>query len=165
MNNKAFTLVELLGVIIILSLLAVATFTVIDGVIKRNTDSVENVQVAEILDGAISYATTTKGVRLPNVIVGTSGCINGITKNGSKMTYDGNITPTSDTKICQLTIYLNTLYEEGILDEGIKNPSTNAPYGANAHIVVTYEKYDGSAKNANEKQKYNGNNLYEFVEG
>lgn len=154
-NNKGFSLVEILGIIVVLSILTIASFTVLDGVIKRNVEKTYKIQMNEILDGAISYTNSTRGVVIPNKLE-TSGCAEAKITSG---TFSG-----SKENICKLTIDLQTLYDEGILDENLKNPKTKKSILGVSTVVITYLDYDGSNIKINDNQKINGRNLYTFNE-
>lgn len=55
MNNKAFTLVEVLAVVIILSVLALLGIISVESVIKAGTEKAYNAQINEIKQAAENY--------------------------------------------------------------------------------------------------------------
>ena len=65
MNKKAFTLVELLGVIVIISVLSAIAITAVTNVIKRGKETVYNTQISQILESAYNY-TLINNQFLPN---------------------------------------------------------------------------------------------------
>ena len=163
MKNRGFTLVEILGVIVVLSLLAIGTYTVVDGISKRNKEKLYNVQVESILDGAINYATNTRGVPLPTVPTTTSGCVS------HNINKDTALTLSSDN-VCLLKIYLNAIVKEGILDEEIMNPLKDEQIDIDrSYVTVTYMNYttyssDSSNINKDFKNKFSGNIRYQYTE-
>ena len=164
MKNRGFTLVEVLGIIVILSLLAVGTYTVVDGISKRNKTSLYKVQVNSILDGAVNYVTNTRGVPLPNVEVGTSGC--------KTYNIDKNTTISFEKEnVCKLVVKLNAITEEGILTENIQNPLKDKNIDIDSsYVTVTYVsnstyKTNGGYNAENGKSvKYSGSIRYEYTE-
>lgn len=56
MNNKAFTLVELLGVLIILSIIAVLVFPAVSSILKEATDTAYNAQINTILNRSYDFS-------------------------------------------------------------------------------------------------------------
>lgn len=56
MNNKAFTLVELLGVIIILMIIALLVFPAVSDIINKSTDTVYQSQINSILKSAYDFS-------------------------------------------------------------------------------------------------------------
>ena len=158
MKNRGFTLVEILGVIVVLSLLVVGTYTVVDGIARRNTKTLYKAQVSEIIDGAVNFASNTKGVHLPDKPMGTGGCQSVEIKGSSIPDYNRE-------NIYKIKIYLDAIVNEGILDENIKNPVKDKNIDiANSYVTVTYEEYDGTTKKAGDMEKYNGNNKYTYTE-
>lgn len=152
MNNKGFSLVEILGVIAILSVITIASFTVLDGVAKRNIDKTYKIQLNEILDGAISYANSTRSIPIPDKVE-TAGCSSATVLSGN---YEG-----PKQSLCKLTIDLQTLFDEGIIDEDIENPKTKKKILGSSTIVITYLEYNAnSSVNVENNQKINGRNLY-----
>ncbi len=132
-NSKGFSLVEILGVIVILSLLVVASFTILDGVAKRNIDRTYKTQLNKILDGAISYANSNNEVNIPS----------------------------EEEK--KATITLQTLFDEGIIDDNIKNPKTKKKILGTSTIEITYIKYQTNSNiKLQENQKLSGSNVYTF---
>ena len=55
--NNAFTLVELLGVLIILAVIALITFPIVDSVIKNGREESYNRTVESIIEAASNYST------------------------------------------------------------------------------------------------------------
>ncbi len=58
MKNKGFTLVELLGVIIILSVIALITFVTVSGTIKDSKEQLYDAQIELIIMGAKTWASS-----------------------------------------------------------------------------------------------------------
>ena len=56
MNNKGFTLVEMLAVVTIIGLLALLTIPAIDSIIKSNKESVYEIQEKQMIDALKEYA-------------------------------------------------------------------------------------------------------------
>lgn len=109
MSKRAFTLVELLAVIVILGLIALLTVPVVDRIMKDNREKADNVNVDTILNAAYDY----------------------IQQNPSKLP--------DNTNGATSTFKLEVLINEGILKEGIINPKTNAEYSIDSIITVTYK--------------------------
>ena len=62
MNSKGFTLVELLGVIIIIAIISILIIPSVENVIKKSNDTVYNNQINTILKA--SYDCTLKNISL-----------------------------------------------------------------------------------------------------
>lgn len=73
MKNKGFTLVELLGVITILGILALVSFSALDSINKNDKKKAYDAQVNGILESAISYIPTSD-IILPELNA-TAKCI------------------------------------------------------------------------------------------
>ena len=56
MNKKGFTLVELLGVIILISAILGVIYPAVNSVINKGKDTVSNIQIKKILNGAYDYS-------------------------------------------------------------------------------------------------------------
>ena len=62
MNNKAFTLIELLGVLVLLSVIAVLVFPAIVDIIKRSEDTIKDAQTRTILKSAYDFSLKNPSV-------------------------------------------------------------------------------------------------------
>lgn len=109
-EKRGFTLVELLGVIIILGIIATITVPLVQRTILENAEEAYNDQVAIFEKAAKNYVAS-------NPYVMASRC--------------------SQT-IC--TVSLEQLQEEGLLDSGeIINPLTDEPFNLENVVDITYD--------------------------
>ena len=93
MNNKGFTLVELLAVIVILSIILVIAVPSVNRYIKQSKEKAYKVQISELLDAVESYANMNNEILPENddeIIKITLGQlkIEGIVKNDTKNPYN-----------------------------------------------------------------------------
>jgi prepilin-type N-terminal cleavage/methylation domain-containing protein len=157
MKNRGFTLVEILGVIVILSLLVIGTYSVLDGISRRNKQNLYVVQQKEILDGAINFASNTKGVYLPDKYKGSEGCLTTIISETN--------TKKEKNNVCEVKIYLIAIVNEGILSEDLKNPIKDKKINLQqSYVTITYEEYDGSKIDTADNEKYSGRYKYTYKE-
>ena len=153
MKDDGFTLVELLGVITILAILAVATFEAIDVVNRKNKEQTADIQRDSILSSAISYVPTSK-ITLPSVIKGTSGCT----------TSNYPSAPTT-SNVCEVKIPLQYLHDEGVLEDEIKNPQSGKVLDmANSYISIVYVTSANKSQYEEALGKYDGPYFYQLTE-
>lgn len=173
MNKNGFTLVELLAVITLMGLVAIASFEILDSVNKENKVKTENSQIKSILSSAISYVPTSD-VKLPNKI----GDIENRTCSPIatyKLNEESEKIIVAPSQICVTEISLRYLVEEGILEDNIKNPITGNYYDLDESVVRIFLLSDKTIANSKLKVsassisktedpwKYDGNYLYYFV--
>ncbi len=105
MNKKGFTLIELMGIIIILSLISLLVIPTIDKSIKLFKENAYNNQIANIKLAAKNWGTD----------------------NLYKFTFkEGDI----------ITISLGQLQMESYVEDDLKNPKTDIPFGDNMLINI-----------------------------
>ncbi len=68
MNNKAFTLIELIAIILIIGMLILITIPIIGDVIEHSKEQAHDEQVNKIEQAALSYATENTGTLFPDGI-------------------------------------------------------------------------------------------------
>lgn len=107
MKNKGFTLVELMGVIVLLSILVVIAVPAITGILKQSKDKLYETQLKTIETAAKNWASEEA--------------------NLSKLPSSGNC----------ITITLKTLKEGGFVDLDIKNPKTDKPFEDGLAIKIS----------------------------
>ena len=122
MNNKGFTLVELLGTIIILAFLALVAIPAINSIIRGNKSDLHDVQMESIKEASKSYMALPENIfSLPN----NNECI---------------------------YIYLSDLKKEALIDYEIKDPSTGELLSDDMIIMISKEnnslKYDIDVENS-----------------
>lgn len=109
MKNKAFTLVELLGVIVILGIIATITIPIVQRTILENTEEAYQDQVASFEKAAKNYVAS-------DVYNMSTKCLN---------------------RTC--TVSLDTLQKEGFLPSGdIINPKTDEKFNMENIVDITY---------------------------
>ena len=72
MNNKGFTLVELLGVIIILIVIMLLVFPAVNNIIRKSSNTIEKAQINSIFDAAYNFTLKNMSY-LPKI--GESTCL------------------------------------------------------------------------------------------
>lgn len=109
MKNKAFTLVELLGVIVILGIIATITVPIVQRTILEQTEEAYQDQVTSFEKAAKSYVAS-------DVYNMATRCLN---------------------RTC--TVSLDTLQKEGFLPSGdIVNPKTDENFNMENTVDITY---------------------------
>lgn len=115
--NKAFTLIELLGVIVILSIIALIVTPLISNIINAGKENLNEAQINSVQRSAKNYVTEN----LYNI---EKKCDTYTPKTGNNFE-------------CLLT--LKTLKNAGFLeDSSVKNITNDSAYSENAKIKVTY---------------------------
>lgn len=110
MNKKGFTLVELLGVIVILGIIATITVPLVQRTILENTEKAYDDQVISFERAAKNYS-------------------------GSDIY---NLSRNCQTRIC--TVSLKELQEKGFLPSGeIINPKTDEPFDLENTVDISYD--------------------------
>ena len=105
--KKGFTLVELMGVIVLLSILIIIAVPAVTGVLKENKDKLYDSQIKTIETAAKNWASDEENLpKLPS--------------NGK----------------C-IIIYISTLKKGGYLDLDIKNPKTEKPFSDNFMVMIS----------------------------
>jgi type IV pilus assembly protein PilA len=136
MNKKGFTLVELLGVIVILALIALISVPVVNNIIKKSQKQIKDSNISTILDAAYAYSLDDDiNLALPT------------TNNSS------------------ITVSLDTLKKSGHLKKEVKNADTGLAYANTCLVTITKKSYDSSEADANENdpnKKYYGDYLFSF---
>ena len=136
MNKKGFTLVELLGVIVILSILALISIPIINSIVKDSQKQVKESNIDTILEAAYSYTLDEDiDIELP--------------ENNNE----------------SISITLDTLKKSGYLKKEIKNADTKEPYADTCTVTITkkaYDKDEADINNENSNMKYYNNYLYTF---
>lgn len=98
MNNKGFTLIELVACVVVLSCIALVTTTSITSSMKKSKQDLYDTQLGLIRDAAVNYVS-----------------------ENMKLVPKLDSTKTSDTYY----ISLSDLTESGLIDKKINNPITN----------------------------------------
>ena len=115
MNKKAFTLAELLGVIVILGIIGTIAIIAIDSNIKNGRYQTCLAQNQNLIEGAKTLVTKYPSV-LPNA-GGTTTISVDILKNGGEV--------------------IGVTVEGGHIDQNLENPMTEKPYTNNVKVVIT----------------------------
>lgn len=115
MNKKAFTLAELLGVIVILGIIGTIAVIAIDSNIKKGRYQTCLAQNQNLIEGAKTLVTKYPSV-LPNA-GGTTTISVDILKNGGEVN--------------------GVTVEGGYIDQNFENPMTEKPYTNNVKVVIT----------------------------
>jgi prepilin-type N-terminal cleavage/methylation domain len=135
MNNKGFTLVELLAVIVLIGIIGIITVPVVDRIIKDSRKKTELTNIDIILNGAYDFAQQNPD-RLPKSINGQSG----------------------------VDITFTDMVTAGILKEDMIDPTTKSKYKGTSKVVIKYYSTPSSGSNLkNDNNKFFGNYLFTFV--
>ena len=126
MNEKAFTLAELLGVLVILSIISLIAITSVDRSIKQSRNNTCKTQEKNIIEGAKTYF-----VDYPNELPTTT--------SSSKNIY-----------------IINDLEDGGYIEDNLINPMTDEEYNSGSYVEVQLVKagtnqYKYTLKYENEK--------------
>ncbi len=105
---KGFTLVEILGVLIVVGIISVITFTVIDNSLNNATNKTYETQLENIKKAAESYVVDPKN-------------------------YDS--LPQNDGETITLT--LGQLQDLGYIEVDINNPKTDKPFESTLEVIIT----------------------------
>jgi len=136
MNKKGFTLVELLGVIVILSILVLISIPIINSIVNDSKKQIKETNVITILDAAYSWAMDDElNIELPE----------------------------NDNEF--ITVTLDTIKKSGHLKKEVINAETGTAYADNCVITITKKKYNKSeadTNDANTNNKYYNNYLFEL---
>ena len=136
MNNKGFTLVELLGVLVILTILTLISIPIVNNIVKKSQKQVKETNIDTILDAAYEWSIDEDmNVSLP--------------------------ANTGDT----ITVTLDTLKKTGHLKKVVVNAETGLDYADSCEVIITkkaYNKNQADADNEDPNKKYYSNYLYEF---
>lgn len=106
--KKGFTLVEMLGVITVIALLALIIFPIVNNQLNDNKEKLYDIQINNIENAAKSYGAD-------NI----------------------HLLPTEDNGEFKIT--LNTLVEEGYIDDGLTDPITQEAFPSDMEIIITNE--------------------------
>lgn len=115
MNNKAFTLVELLAVIVLLSALALISANAITGIFKNSKQELFNTQITLIKNAAEQW-----GGEFPELIP----------------------TANSQSDIIETYLNLSDLQEANLLDKDIENPLTKEYFNDDNVIIKVTSYFD-----------------------
>ena len=118
MTKKAFTLVELLGVITVLGIIGLITIPVVNNTIKSSKQRAYDAQVKEILKAAEDYLAD----HLDELEDGSILC--------EKSSY---------TNINITNISVRKLQVDGYIPESIKDPRTNEELDYNDTVEINYD--------------------------
>lgn len=136
MNKKGFTLVELLGVIVILSVLVLIAIPIVNNIVKKSQKQIKESNVITILNAAYSWAMDEQlNITLPENV------------NDS------------------ITVNINTLKTTGHLKKEVINAETGTSYNDSCIITITKKNYNAQEADANStdpNKKYYNNYLFEF---
>lgn len=106
MNNKAFTLIELLGVLMIIAIIATVVTVTVDRSIKNSRVKTCEAQEKNIVEAAKTFLTDKQ--------------------NKSYFPTDGSYSQIS----------ISTLKNNGYMDSDLKNPMTQNSYDSNDKVIV-----------------------------
>ena len=106
-KEKGFTLIELIGVIVILLLLMLIATPIVVNYVKQTRDDVEKVQLNTIKDSAKNWAASKENIKY---------------------------LPTIDGECVEVT--LGELKAKGYVDLNITNPKTEEPYSDTIKVVI-----------------------------
>lgn len=118
MKNRGFTLAELLGVIAILSILALITIPVIDNSLKTSKEELYKTQEKQIIQGAKDYFAMNLS-KLPENGKTVDVTLNDIQKEGYLPSEIKN--PATDKNFSPTTTVRVTRVEDGYKYELLKN--------------------------------------------
>lgn len=136
MNKKGFTLVELLGVIVILSVLVLIAIPIVNNIVKNSQKQIKESNVITILNAAYSWA----------------------------MDEDLNVTLPENVDD-SITVNINTLKTTGHLKKEVINAETGDAYTNSCIITITKKNYNAQEADNNSSdpnKKYYNNYLFEF---
>lgn len=121
-NNKGFTLVELIGVVIILGLISLIAIPTVTSSLKKYKESLYQDSLDNIIQAAKNWGASNVG-KLPNGV-----------NTGISMQY-----PDIDIETNYSTLYITVedLVKEGFISSEIKNPKNNNLYCTKARITIT----------------------------
>lgn len=167
MDNKGFTLVEILAVIVILTILAAASFTVMDAVNKRNLDKASAIQKQEILEGASMLLSSLKGARMPNK---EGNCTEIGINSDLTVKYIANGGTVNKKEICKVTVTVGNLIDAGILDyndkekENLIEPASKKVISRDSTIEITFKQPSTIQPSNYESDEYliKGSNIYKL---
>jgi len=117
LNNKGFTLVELLMVVVILGMLMLLLVPMISNFIEKNYDNNINSLKESIQIAAINYAIDNKFTLFENC---------GVVEN-------------NNNNNCTTNINLETLVEYDYLSNPIKNPKTKEEINLENNVLIEYD--------------------------
>lgn len=125
LNNKGFTLVEILAVVVILGVLSTIMIPSVTSIIKKNrVENQENFK-SSLISATKAYITDNKY----KIEFSTSNCSSGY-KCISKI---------DNTAIADNKITLKILVDNGYLNENLKEPATNKKVNqTSSYITVKY---------------------------
>jgi len=145
MRKNAFTLIELLGVIVILGIIGMITVPLVQKIVIENTEKAYNEQVTSFEKAAKNWANSN--------IYGLNKCSTDTCENLDKVT-------------------LKTLKDEGFLENrDIKNPKTDETFDENSIVVISLKngKYKFKYKDSPIKTVYrwttDGLDIGDSIEG
>lgn len=120
--NKGFTLVELIGVVVILGLISLIAIPTITSSLKKYKESLYKDSLDNIVQAAKNWGAENIG-KLPN-------------KAGTNVSMDY---PEIDIETDYSTLYitLQQLSEEGFISSEIKNPKNGNLYCTKARLTIT----------------------------
>ena len=108
--KRGFTLIEMLGVITIIALLALIIFPIINNQVNENKQELYQIQIKNIENAAKNYGA-----------------------------YNLHILPSEGSEFKSTSITLETLINEGYMDENLTNPFTKEEFDLSLEIKITFE--------------------------
>ena len=136
MNKKGFTLVELLGVLVILSLLVLVSIPIVNNIVKNSQKQIHESNIDTILDAAYEWS----------------------------LDEDMNVILPEDEND-SIIVTLDTLKKSGHLKKVVVNAKTGENYSDTCSIIITKKRYNKNEAEANKNdpnKKYYNNYLYDF---
>lgn len=106
--KKGFTLIEMLGVITLIALLALIIFPIINNQLNENKEKLYNIQITNIENASKNYGAD-------NI----------------------HLLPYKENE--EIVVTLETLINEGYIDENITNPLTKEEFDKGLEVKITYE--------------------------